>query len=295
MIKLTDVEAVDLSASTDPPNRIAAVGIELEGGWMRPPARCAIIRDGSVVFPNARGRIDWIQEEFQRRYTREPTLHGIDGGVALQATLFREWDELHKDDPPAPRYSGEIPSPVLTLDGWEAWLRECYPSHVNATCGMHVHQSFGTPLTYQRLMNPRYPKTVIEEFKKWGKEKGFGLGSPLHERLYGSGLAGTPSEFCQPIFQADEQARRTEKRYNHFEPGCRYTVMNYSWSTENRRTIECRLLPMFEDVDVAVEAIKKLLLITNSFLYQKRKKEPLNIARIKSTGEELNRRIEVRI
>jgi hypothetical protein len=274
----------------------------VEGGWKKVPEDAHCVRDSSVVFRGsgqaeirAQQRDRNLRHEFAQRYNRN--VH-LDGGNVLMGEINAAW-EVANPMPivtgPAPSYVGEIPSPPLKLDHWEAWLRSHYPPFVNDTCGMHVHQSYDTSLTYQRLMTPQYPKTVLEEFKKWAKEKGYPEKHPLMLRLYGEGKAGTPSEFCQPIFQADEQARRTEKRYNHFEPGHRYTVMNYCWGMGNRQTIECRLLPMFEEVNVAIEAILKLLAITNSFLFVVRKKESRHKVAVVSTGEEMNRRIDVRI
>lgn len=305
MIKLDSIEPVDLSSAPDPPNRIKLLGIELEGGWKVVPDGSRITRDSSVVFGGngalqaehrALQRDRNLRHAFALRYNRN--IH-TDGGNLLMAEINQEWEAANPAPVvvgPNPQHVGEIPSPPLEVDKWLKWMRTNYPPFINATCGMHVHQSYDTSLTYQRLMTPQYPKTVLEEFKKWAKEKGItDKDHPLNQRLYGTGQAGTPSEFCQPLFQADEQARRTEKRFNHFEPGHRYTVMNYCWGMGNRQTIECRLLPMFEEIEIAIDAINKLLAITNSFLFVMRKKESRRKVAVISTGEEMNRRIEVRI
>lgn len=302
MIKLDSITPIDLSSAPDPPNRINLIGIEIEGGWKKPPDDSRIIRDSSVIFGStgqaeihATSRDRNLQHEFARRYNRN--IH-TDGGHMLMLEINAAWavaNPVPAATGPNPAYVGEIPSPPLKLTKWRTWLQTNFPAYVNDTCGMHVHQSFDTSLTYQRLMTPQYPKTVLEEFKKWAQQKGLAKDHPLMLRLYGEGKAGTPSEFCQAIFQADEQARRTEKRFQHFEPGHRYTIMNYCWGMGNRQTIECRLLPMFEDFDVAAEATEKLLWITNAFLAVTKKKESRHKIAVISTGEEMNRRIEVRI
>lgn len=301
MIKLDTIDPIDLASASDPPNRINLLGIEVEGGWKTVPDNSRIIRDSSVVFGGsnqaelrAQQRDQNLRTEFAARYNRN---RHLDGGNQLMVEINLEWERAHPapNPSPSPHHVGEIPSPPLGLDKWQAWLHSNYPPFVNDTCGMHVHQSYDTALTYQRLMTPQYPKTVLEEFKKWATEKALAKDHPLMLRLHGTGKAGTPSEFCQPLFQADAQVRRTEKRFNHFEPGHRYTVMNYCWGMGNRQTIECRLLPMFEEINVAIEAIEKLIKITNAFLFVVRKKESRHKVAVTSTGEEMNRRIEVRI
>lgn len=97
-------------------NRIHRIGIELEGGWRKVPPGTQIGPDGSVQIT---------------RYQDERLI------------------------------VGELSSPPLSLDPkdepiyWTTWLKKFYPSHVNETCGMHVHLSFKLALTYERLMTPQ--------------------------------------------------------------------------------------------------------------------------------------------
>src|SRR3990167_1610829 len=95
------------------------------------------------------------------------------------------WDILPKGCSPPIRdgsvhvegvYIGEYPSPVLNFDPenklyWKKWVTKMYPQHLNQTCGMHVHMSFRTALTYQRLMSPTYPATIVAYVKKWALSK----------------------------------------------------------------------------------------------------------------------------
>lgn len=195
---------------------------------------------------------------------------------------------------PIGRYArGEIPSPPLGMEEWEPWVRAHYPQACNATCGLHTHLSFRSARQYQWLMDPAYPKAIIAAVQKWSK----GL-PPKHyiwERLRGK------NRYCLDQFLADQQARVAQKGHS------RYTAVNYCYLLH--RTLEVRLLPMFEDiaptvekvippewlvkgkacppgeaqlrevapgrkgVDLAVEAIKVILATTNEFLLASARRE----------------------
>lgn len=216
-------------------NRIARIGIELEGGWLTLPKGCqnGVEHDGSVVFPAPNTAAETLK---------------------------------------APRHIGEIPSPRLSpvevkkdsnLIYWQTWLKQFYPSHVNQTCGMHVHMSFENNLMYQRLYVEEYGLTVVEEFKRWSKTN-LPKDHCIHDRLAGK------SEYCQLLF-IPEQALINRKLYDRKAPVHRYTAISYCWN--RTRTVECRLLPMMPDIDRAIAAITHLLRITNAFLVKTAKRE----------------------
>lgn len=160
---------------------------------------------------------------------------------------------------------GELPSPPLEPDKFEDWMRKHYPDYVNQTCGMHVHQSFKSALTYQRLMTPAYPATVVSYVGKWAKRVGLPKDHCLWPRLKGD------SRYCQHLFNADEQVTQAEKAFNQDARGHRYTVVNYCWS--RYQTLEIRLLPAMPDVDTAISAVREVIDITNRFLIATAKKE----------------------
>jgi len=153
---------------------------------------------------------------------------------------------------------GELPSPPLEISQWQAWVKQFYPQHVNHTCGMHVHLSFKNALTYQRLMDPRYPATIIAYVNKWAGNVKLDKAHPLWGRLQGK------SPYCQHKFDADGQCRAVQKDYDRNREGNRYTVVNYSYGRHS--TVECRLLPMMSSADIAVGAIQNLIDVTNAYL-----------------------------
>jgi hypothetical protein len=266
-VKFIDIEKV--LGNGPPRQRIAQLGIEVEGGWgpkckLSPETR--LVPDGSVhVSAWAGAKV--IELERLVRKIRE----GI-GSTEDQARYYILADEKAKAD--AALRVGELPSPILSLkpkDGplyWPNWLRQSYPSHVNETCGLHVHESFARNLTYQRFMDPTYPKTIIEFVRRWAERKKLPPGHPIWPRLAGQ------SEYCQHTFYATEQAKEAVKRNtraDHHRPGSRYSVVNYCWLQHH--TFEVRLLPMFEEVSLAEEAIQEIINISNAYLFATRKRE----------------------
>lgn len=162
-------------------------------------------------------------------------------------------------------FTGEIPSPALTIDQMRVWLEKCYPTSVNHTCGFHIHLSFKDALCYQRLMDNRFPATILAEFRKWGDEMQISEDHPLWNRL----TNGTAH--CRHTFDPDGQVTNTEKDYNQERPGNRYSVINYCWG--RYQTVECRVLPMFATHQIAFEAVCHYIKIANAFLVAVAKRE----------------------
>lgn len=233
-MQLKNVKPVPLSETllSKARNRVYRVGIELEGGWLALPEGTEPTHDGSV-----RG------------------LNAVDPKRG-----------------PIPLKCGELPSPPIAVETIPTWMKRFYPSHVNETCGLHVHMSFKTALTYQRLMVPAYPATIIAEFRKWAEKEGLkgGLTGSTGEHPIWPRLRGE-SEFCQHVFFADQQALKASKDYDRHRNGHRYSVINYCYSAHS--TVECRLLPMMESCDAGIRAVKHVIAVTNAFLVATAAKE----------------------
>lgn len=200
--------------------------------------------------PHRKGRIKCLGIELEGGWNTLPrgTTLVRDGSVHVRA-----------------EHVGELPSPPLEVGEWEKWVRKFYPSIVDASCGLHVHTSFLSPFSYQRLLTPLYPATVVGYFKRWAKKEGLPLDHPIWPRLAGK------SRYCQHTYHAEGQILSRGKDYDQERVGHRYTVINYCWGTHS--TVECRLLPMMGDVDLAVRAINELMAITNAFLIATAKRE----------------------
>lgn len=212
------LKSINLNIPTlTPRNRVALVGVELEGGW--------------TVIPKGLRREDFVR----------------DGSL----------DPLQRAHPEA--FVMELPSPPLEPAAMETWMRANWPQVVDAHCGMHIHVSFKTSLAYSRVVREEYPGTIIEEFKKWATEEQIPKTNPIWDRLAGN------SVYCQHKFFGDLQIQNRTKDRDQRRPGHRYTVVNFCWGRQIP-TAECRLLPMFEDVEQGIRALRHLIAITNKFL-----------------------------
>jgi hypothetical protein len=163
---------------------------------------------------------------------------------------------------------GEIPLPPLGVKEFPPILKLYYPTYVNATCGMHVHLSTMKTFAYQRLMTNApfsYPGTIVEYMKRWATAQKLDAKHPIWHRLAGR------NEYCQHVFQAEEQVTKASKDFDHHRSGHRYTVVGFCWS--RLKTLECRLLPMMDTAEKAVSAVQEIINITNAFLAASRERE----------------------
>src|SRR3990167_5043534 len=249
-------------------NRVYLVGVELEGGWNKlPQPDVSIVRDGSVVIEPQPLPTDQATRflELSRKYQRG----------TIQESEIGEFQKLTRlMEKTRPKYVGEIPSPPLDYGEVEKWMKTFYPQHVNNTCGLHVHMSFRTILTYQRLMAASYQATIIAELLKWAKAEGLSKDNPLWDRLAGK------SEYCQDKFWADDQVKTNRKDFDHNRPGHRYTHISFRWG--EHQTIECRTLPMFVDPNQSIRAVKEVISITNAFLVADARREPKALADLRT-------------
>lgn len=197
-------------------NRVALVGVELEGGWKQlPPGIQALERDGSV---------------FNDRM------------------------------PAGAKYIGELPLGPMMPSAVAEMVRTHYPQLMNSTCGMHVHMSFDSLWYYQALMVPEYQESVLHYLTKWAEDKKFKPEHNIWPRLR------SESRFCQKKFWPDAQASKKQKGHDQTSHGHRYTHVHYC-GRPGMNTIEIRTLPMMESVKLAVEAIHKVIQITNASLF----------------------------
>lgn len=221
-------DAVDLSKGRETvKSRIKLVGIELEGIWTTLPK-----------------------------------------GVKWVGRIHPQLGELGRDgslDPLQMRYPqhemcGELPSLPMPESEVASWCRAHWPQIVSKECGLHVHISVKNPLQYMRLMDERYPATVIHYLKKWAEKEKLPPEDPAWERLLGQSI------YCQHLYMADEQVKNMQKDYEKHRVGHRYTAINYCFSRSGLGTIECRVLPITADAELGIRGIQEFLSTTNKFL-----------------------------
>lgn len=155
--------------------------------------------------------------------------------------------------------TGEVVSKKLDAQEVERWIVANYPTAVNSTCGLHVHMSFPSSLSYSLLMTPNFTTFLCNELRNWGIVSEIPPDHCLWSRLNGE------SEYCRAVYYGDKQAFHKKKDYNREREGSRYTVVNYTYNMY--RTIEVRVLPMMPTPKLSVSAVMEVLRLTNKFLY----------------------------
>ena len=226
-------------------DRIALVGVELEGGWEKLVGELKPQPDGSVFH------------------------NGIDARTPEELTRVNRI-----------KHKGEIPLPPVSQRELPALMKLYYPFYVDKSCGMHVHLSTNRPFTYQRLMvnTPfSYPATIVEYIWRWAKQEKLPESHAIWPRLAGL------NEYCQHVFHADEQVKTTNKDYDHHRHGHRYTVISFCWS--RYKTLECRLLPMMETADQGIRAVQEVVRITNAFIAATKDKEPIHRSTVEDSRD----------
>jgi hypothetical protein len=227
------------------PNKVTWVGVEMEGAW--PSSFVHSIGHGARYVGDASVSIP----------APEQRASGLDPDISI---------------------SGEITTsnPILPAQ-MPSWVRKYYPKASNATCGLHIHMSFGNEeqedgaLNYARLMVPEFQETVVEYLKKWAEEEGLPRDHHLWPRLNGE------SKFCQKKFWADEQAHTGKKDYDKERFGHRYTIISYH--AKRHGTIECRVLPMMTSMEQSIRALDRVIDITSAFLVATAKREPFVVVK----------------
>ncbi len=180
-IEQPEARPLDISAAMAkrPRNRIARIGLELEGAWKVFPPGIQELQIDTSVFKSGGGQVP-------------PAGYSVSqlGELAL--------------GPMQPAYLVKA-------------LKINYPTKVNETCGLHVHMSLETVYQYALLMDsPAYQETVIAQFAKWGQEENLPPTHPLWGRLEGKSAYCQKKFWPQEQIQAtrkDHDREREGHRY----------------------------------------------------------------------------------
>jgi hypothetical protein len=217
---------------------IDKVGIELEGGWLDRPAR--------------------IKDDISVQITDPPPTCNHECHCP---ECFPKGSLCGKKQ----YNTGEVASNPISPRYAPRWVRKAYPDTHNQTCGLHIHTSFKSIKDYKKLMDKKFYEFFLKRFKKWGEERKLPSNHPFWPRLRGE------NRFCYEGFIPEEQVQIKVKndgnrRSNVTGKEIRRTHLNYCY--ELHRTLECRMLPMFETPELANEAIEEYIQCIEDYLDQ---------------------------
>jgi hypothetical protein len=147
---------------------------------------------------------------------------------------------------------GEMVSPPIETKDLTQWIRDNHPVKTNTTCGSHRHRSFKRIKYYSILMDRTFNIFLVNRLRAWGKSVGVREGSALFRRLNGD------VHWCKNEYDGYNQISTSSKE------DCRYRIVNYCFKLHE--TIEIRVLPAFQDVELTVSAQKELGSIMDDYI-----------------------------
>jgi hypothetical protein len=157
-----------------------------------------------------------------------------------------------------PGNMGEITTkPHTSLDALIKDVVEMYPNHVNDTAGLHVHASF-TPMDTTALTTKEFWAYFTRRWEAWGEAHKETMTRNERDWFFSRLRATTAKakKYCKAEFKPQEQFEFQEDRY---------TQINFT-AYKKYKTVEVRVLPMFESKELAALAIRELSDIYNTFL-----------------------------
>lgn len=139
-------------------------------------------------------------------------------------------------------------------------IKKLHPVYTNFSAGLHIHASF-SDLDLTMLTSEDFWRYFKKRWQEWG------------ERWEGKMSREEKAQFWDRYHCRSENAKRYCK--DQFMPGQqltafahddRYTQLNFV-SYKKFKTLECRLLPAFQNPEITVAAIEELSEIYDTFLH----------------------------
>jgi len=154
------------------------------------------------------------------------------------------------------QFVGEMISKPISLNELLLWIKRNYPEYHNKTCGGHIHLSFKNKLEYMKFCDVQFFNFFKAKMFEWAVKHHVKEGSQFYQRLEGK------NTYCHNKFYCTSQLNGI---------GERYCMINYCW--KKHRTIEVRLLPIFDKVELYLSAVNEIYDIFNYWLVQSKREK----------------------
>lgn len=128
-------------------------------------------------------------------------------------------------------------------------LQRYYPDETDRYCGMHVHVSFLSNQSLTLLQSKAFFEYFHKRWQEWGTRMNLHPDSQFYRRLNGE------NDYCYPNTEVLRDPTSCD----------RYTQLNFS-AWHSHKTLECRMLPMFQRSSLGVSAVRELIDIYETFL-----------------------------
>ena len=150
---------------------------------------------------------------------------------------------------------GEVSSPKLKINEVDNWINENYCDESNVSTGMHIHLSFlNDRQDYHKIATRKFYDHFITEITNWAKKRGINENYRFWKRLEGT-------QYSMNVFDCDNQLEHNGNRYTHVN----YCYYKFAENGKNG-TVEIRLAPVFNDKNISIEYIHKIIDIFNTYL-----------------------------
>ena len=229
-----------------PQCKIVKIGIELEGGWYSMP-------------DNAGERLDPLHSY---SWHSDSTTDSLDMGSCGDCDYCN--DGYSEDCENGDGHAGEIVSYPMIIgnyeygvgkfeEEWHLWTKRYYPQDHNSDCGAHFHISFDNIQAFEFLCTKEFFDHFQRELYRWGVRANI-KNSDFWSRLNGD------NTMCRTTFRGAEQLYTQNDSY----PDCRYSILNFQYHKHG--TLEFRILPVFDDVNIYIKAVQVCMDITQKYL-----------------------------
>lgn len=158
--------------------------------------------------------------------------------------------------------AGEITTrPHGLLKGLLDDLEKLHPDECNESAGFHIHTSF-TPLDTSLLTTQAFWDYFRMRWEVWGKSNEGAMTKAERAWFWNRFHERTPEaqQYCKAQFIPDKQLADTQPKGK-----TRYAQLNFN-AYHSFKTVECRLLPMFQTKEILASAVKELSDIYDSYL-----------------------------
>jgi hypothetical protein len=236
-----------------PQCNIRKIGIELEGGWYEMPSNEHEMSDPLHSYT----------------WHTDTSVDSLDMGSCGDCDYCNDGDD--DECSRGNGHAGEIISFPTYIDDvdeygnlvWHMWTKRFYPEIHNSDCGGHFHVSFDNIQAFEFLCTIEFFDHFQRELHRWGVRANI-KNKDFWDRLNGE------NSMCKTTFRGVEQLYTVNDNY----PDCRYSILNFQYNKHG--TLEFRILPMFDDLNIYIKAIQVCMDITQKYL-DKMANKPISI------------------
>lgn len=177
----------------------------------------------------------------------------LEGGWDMQPPDHRFYKEDGSVNVRGTWRVGEIVSePLSRISEATDFIERNYPQHVGGSCGLHVHMSFRNNEHAISILSdgPEYHDTLLQHLREIGRKLNI-RNQHFWHRL------DNQNQFCRTEFTPDGVLGHA-----------RYRAVNFT-AYQRHKTVEVRILPMFQSPKLAQKFVRRVLSFTNRFICEK--------------------------